>query len=85
MGETGLQRGCTYINGANIIAPMRLGLRLKRLRMAHGLTQVTLAKQTRVTQGYIAQLESGLQQDPSLAVVRRLAKALKVTVGELVA
>jgi XRE family transcriptional regulator of biofilm formation len=62
----------------------RLGMRLKRLRIANGLTQVDLAKRAKVTQGYIAQLESGLQQDPSLAVVRRLAKALKVMVGALV-
>jgi len=59
-------------------------MRLKRLRIANGLTQVTLAKRARVTQGYIAQLESGLQKDPSLAVVRRLAKALKISVAELV-
>jgi XRE family transcriptional regulator of biofilm formation len=66
------------------MATTRLGMRLKRLRIANGLTQVTLAKRTRVTQGYIAQLERGLQKDPSLTVVRRLAKALKVTVAELV-
>jgi transcriptional regulator with XRE-family HTH domain len=66
------------------MATTRLGVQLKRLRIAKGLTQVDLAKRAKVTQGYIAQLERGLQKDPSLAVVRRLAKALKVTVGELV-
>ena len=68
-----------------IPAATRLGMKIKRLRIAHGFTQVDLAARAKVTQGYIAQLESGLQKDPSLAVVRRLAKALKVTVGELVA
>jgi transcriptional regulator with XRE-family HTH domain len=63
---------------------MRFGMRLKRLRTAHGLTQVDLAKHAKVTQGFIAQLEGGLKKDPSLATLRRLAKALKVTVGELV-
>lgn len=58
--------------------------RLKRLRTARRLTQVALAARVQVTQGYIAQLESGLQQDPSLSVLRRLAKALKVSVAELV-
>lgn len=63
------------------MATTRLGMRLKRLRIANGLTQVTLAKRARVTQGYIAQLESGIQKDPSLATVRRLARALKVSMG----
>lgn len=65
------------------MATTRLGMRLKRLRIANGLIQVTLAKRARVTQGYIAQLESGIQKDPSLATVRRLARALKVSMGEL--
>ena len=61
----------------------RFGMRLKRLRTAHGMTQVDLAKRAKVTQGSIAQLEGGLR-NPSLAMLRRLAKALKVTVAELV-
>jgi XRE family transcriptional regulator, master regulator for biofilm formation len=59
-------------------------MRLKRLRIESGLTQVDLAKKARVTQGYIAQLERGIQKDPSLSTLRRLAKALKVSVAELV-
>jgi transcriptional regulator with XRE-family HTH domain len=58
-------------------------MRLKRLRIANGLTQVDLAKRAKITQGYIAQLESGHQKDPSLSALRRLAKALKVGVTEL--
>lgn len=59
-------------------------MRLKKLRLIHGISQVTLAKRAGVTQGYIAQLEGGRKKDPSLAVLRRLAKALKVKVAELV-
>lgn len=62
----------------------RFGMRLKRLRLARGLTQVTLAKQAKVTQGFIAQLEGGVEKDPSLSTLRRLAKALKCTISELV-
>lgn len=62
----------------------RFGLRLKRLRTAHGMTQVDLAKRAQVTQGFIAQLEGGLKKDPSLATLRRLAKALRCRVSELV-
>ncbi len=56
----------------------RLGMRLKQLRTARGMTQVALANKARVTQGYIAQLERGIQKDPSLSTLKRLAKALDV-------
>lgn len=67
-----------------IIAAMDLGKRLKALRTHRGLTQVELAQKVKVTQAYIAQLEASTQTNPSLATLRRLAKALKVTVAELV-
>jgi len=62
----------------------RFGMRLKQLRTARGMTQVDLAKRAKVTQGFIAQLEGGLKKDPSLSTLRRLSKALKCTVSELV-
>lgn len=61
----------------------KLGMKLKELRLQQGLTQVAMAKKVRVTQAYIALLEKG-QQNPTLDVLERLAKALKVTVGVLV-
>jgi transcriptional regulator with XRE-family HTH domain len=61
-----------------------IGMRLRKLRTMHGLTQVELAKRAKVSQGFIAQLEGGFPKDPRLSTLRRLAKALKVTVGELV-
>ena len=47
------------------------------------MTQAELAKKARVTQLYISQLETGLRDNPSLPVLRRLAKALGVSAGEL--
>jgi transcriptional regulator with XRE-family HTH domain len=61
----------------------RLGMRLKQLRATNDLNQTNLAKKVGVTQAYIAMLEKG-QQNPTLDVLQRLAKALKVTVAELV-
>ena len=58
-------------------------MKLKQLRAAQGMTQEVLAKQARLTQVHIARLESG-NHDPTLGTLQRLAKALKVTVGELV-
>lgn len=62
----------------------RLGGMLAQLRKAKGLTQIDLAKKANVTQAYIAMLECGDKTNPSLTILQRLAKALKVTVGELV-
>jgi transcriptional regulator with XRE-family HTH domain len=59
-------------------------MNLKALRTARGLTQVALAKKMKRKQAYIAQLESGKEDNPTLDTLRRLAKALKVTVAELV-
>ena len=56
---------------------------LKALRERKGLTQIKLAKKAKVTQPYIAKIESGAKDNPSLAIFRRLAKALGVSVAEL--
>jgi transcriptional regulator with XRE-family HTH domain len=59
-------------------------MNVKRLRTRRGLTQIELAKRVKVSQAFIAQLETGEQDNPTLATLRRLAKALKCTVSELV-
>jgi transcriptional regulator with XRE-family HTH domain len=65
-----------------------LGLRLKAVRQARGLTQVALAKQARISPSYLVQIVGSAKnppiRTPSLSVLARLAKALTVSVGELV-
>jgi transcriptional regulator with XRE-family HTH domain len=56
---------------------------LKQIRDEKGLSQTKLAKLAQVRQGYIAMLESGQRKNPSLPVLKRLAKALGVPVTEL--
>ncbi len=63
----------------------RLDHVIRELREKKGLTQEELAFKARVTPGYVAQLELGLRKNPSLDVVRRLARALKVPLAELLA
>jgi transcriptional regulator with XRE-family HTH domain len=58
-------------------------MRLKRLREAKGLTQDKLAKRIGVSRAYLSRLEMG-RHDPPLSTLRRLAKALKSTVADLV-
>jgi transcriptional regulator with XRE-family HTH domain len=62
----------------------KLKMRLRRLREAKGWTQVELAKKARVTQAFISQLEAGTKPTPSVVHILRIAKALGVTVEELV-
>ena len=63
----------------------RLAMNVKTLRRQRGYNQTELAKRVGVTQAYIAMLEKGDKVNPTLALLTKLAKALKVRVGELVA
>jgi transcriptional regulator with XRE-family HTH domain len=56
---------------------------IRTLREAKGLSQVELAKRAKVARPYVVRLESGQQKNPSLVVLKRLAKALGVSVGRL--
>ncbi len=58
-------------------------MKIKHLRAARGLTQEALAKKVGVSREYVARLETG-HHDPPLSTLTKLAKALKVTVAELV-
>lgn len=60
-----------------------LGRKLKALRTRRKLNQATLAKRVGVTQPYIVALEKG-RENPTLRTLEKLAKALKMTVAELV-
>jgi transcriptional regulator with XRE-family HTH domain len=55
----------------------------KALREKRGLTQEELAGKVGVTKAYISQLESGARKNPSLVVLKRLAKALRVPITAL--
>jgi transcriptional regulator with XRE-family HTH domain len=61
----------------------RFGTRLKRLRAEREMSQAAVAKASGLSREYIARLELG-QQDPTLGTMRKLATALKVTMGKLV-
>lgn len=56
---------------------------ITKLRERQGLTQRDLAKRAKVTAAYVAMIETGVRKSPSLAVLKRLAKALGVPVTAL--
>ena len=60
----------------------RIGRRIKALRERRVLTQEALAGRAGISRGYLARLETG-RHEPTLTMLRRLAKALKVKTVEL--
>jgi transcriptional regulator with XRE-family HTH domain len=62
----------------------RLSGMIKKRRTELGFSQRALAKLVGVSDAYITQLETRERINPSLHVLKKLAKALKVTVAKLV-
>lgn len=60
----------------------RLIVQLKQLRAEREMSQADLAEKAGLSREYIARLETG-HHDPSLSVLVKLAKALKVKLAEL--
>lgn len=56
-----------------------IGMRLRRLRVAHGLSAAALARTVNVTEAAIRAIETGDSKSPSFPVGVRLAEALGVT------
>ena len=61
----------------------RLGRVLRTLREEKGWTQNELAEKASIERSYLAQLETGTRVNPTIAVLKRLAKSLRVPVTEL--
>ncbi len=62
--------------------PKRLGMKLKKIREAKGMSQAAVAKKARISREYVNKLEAG-RYDPTVGVLRRLAKALEVSMDDL--
>ena len=56
---------------------------IRDLRDKKGLSQRALAAKVGVTGAYVALLESGKRKNPSLDVLKRVARALGVQVADL--
>src|SRR5262245_14330887 len=61
----------------------RLGERVRTMRSRRGMSRKVLAKHSKVSERYLAQLESG-QGNCSIVLLRRIAGAMSVPVAELV-
>jgi transcriptional regulator with XRE-family HTH domain len=63
----------------------KIGARIQGLRQQHGMTQDELAASSGVPQGNISRLERGLASDVQLTTLMKLARALGVSVEDLIA
>ena len=63
--------------------PIAIGEALKRWRQVRGLGQRGLADKSGVSYASIARIETG-RQDPTVGLLARLAKALNVTLADLI-
>ena len=60
-----------------------LGENIRRLREARGLSQNALAAAAGLDQGHLSTIEGGKRANPTAAVLVALARALGVTVDDL--
>jgi transcriptional regulator with XRE-family HTH domain len=57
--------------------------RIQQFRAERGWSQQQLAARARINRVYLARLELG-QQDPRVSVLLKIARALRVKIGDLV-
>lgn len=65
------------------MSPKRLSEVIKTLRTQRGLTQAQVARKAGVTKNYITMLERGERKNPSLDIMKKIARALGVPLTEL--
>jgi len=61
-----------------------LGQNLKKLREKKGLSQDRLAKLADVANNTIIKIEQGENENPTLETLKKIAKALEISVDELI-
>ena len=75
------------VSKKDTLMPTGIGMRIKQLRRKHHLTQAELAKLVDVHRVYIARLETSDgaadHRSPSLALLEKLARVFKCSVGDL--
>lgn len=59
-------------------------IKVKKLREKLGLSQEKLARLADVSNNTIINIEAGKQQNPTIETVKKIAKALNVSIEELV-
>ncbi len=61
-----------------------LSTNIKKLRKKHNLSQEQLAQKARITYSTLIKIESGLNKNPTLETLTKIANAFKIKIDELV-
>jgi len=61
-----------------------LSANIKKLRKQHHLSQEELAKKAGITYSTLIKIESGLNKNPTLETLTKIANAFKIKIDELV-
>lgn len=64
---------------------INIGEYIRKKRMERGLSARELARRSGVSQPYLSQLENGKNENPSIEILKKLAKALNISYVELMA
>jgi transcriptional regulator with XRE-family HTH domain len=59
-----------------------MGTRIRKLRESRAMTQAALATKAKISREYVNKLESG-RYDPTMGVLQRIARALGVSLPNL--
>jgi len=62
----------------------KLQINIRKLRKKSGLSQEKLARLADVANNTIIKIESGENQNPTLETLQKIAKALNITIDDLV-
>ena len=61
---------------------VKLGLNLKKIRTKKDISQGDIARELKVSRGFISTIENG-KTNPTLLTITKLAKALNISVDQL--
>jgi transcriptional regulator with XRE-family HTH domain len=60
----------------------KLGFNLKKIRTQKGISQGDIARELKVSRGFISTIENG-KTNPTLSTIAKIAKALGISINEL--
>lgn len=60
------------------------GNTLKKIRQEKGYSLTKLSKLTTISKSYLSLLERGIQHNPSIEIIEKIAKALGVNISHLI-
>ena len=60
----------------------KLGENLKRIRTAKGISQGEISRKLEVDKSFVSNIENG-KTNPTLSTIAKIAKAIGVSIGEL--